>query len=134
MLFPRNWRATFVGMVMLMVMMVGVSPAQAQGLSIPGLNDGGKGEEQVDRDPQALRDSLDRVIGTLENDAQRGELLSKLKELRQATQTVSPDKSEERSGLLGALADSFTAAGEQARAGEAPLDIWAQRSRRAGCA
>ncbi|SHE39027.1 Small-conductance mechanosensitive channel [Modicisalibacter ilicicola DSM 19980] len=130
--FFGNWRRAFVTALMLTVVMTLPVAAQAQGLSIPGLSNGNQGEEQAKQDPRALRDSLDQVIATLENDAQRGELLARLKELRQATESVSPDKGEERTGLLGALADSITDYGEQAEAGRAPLDIWAQRSRRAG--
>ncbi|MGC3873834.1 mechanosensitive ion channel family protein [Halomonas sp. GXIMD04776] len=130
--FPRHWHTTIAILAMLVLMMMSSASAQAQGLPIPGMSSATKNEEQAKQNPEELRNSLDEVIGTLESDAQRSELLNRLKELREASASASSQQSEERQGLLGALADTFTAVDEQAQEGKAPLDIWAQRSKRAG--
>ncbi|MEC9482222.1 MAG: mechanosensitive ion channel family protein [Halomonas sp.] len=122
---------------LLVLLALSFTPAQAQSLSsLAGLAGSGSEEEApVQADPQALRDSLDQIIATLESETQRGELLTQLKELRQATGTVASVEEGAASGqggLLGALADSINEYGDQAEAGRAPLDIWAQRTQRAG--
>ncbi|TDX25356.1 small-conductance mechanosensitive channel [Modicisalibacter xianhensis] len=133
----RTWPVAFMLVASVLLVLASSLPAQAQGLSLSGLaggGGGGDGEQQTQVDPQALQASLDQVIATLENDAQRGELLTRLKELRQATETLTSETGAGQSGqggLLGALADSFTEYGDQAQAGQAPLDIWTQRTLRA---
>lgn len=133
----RHWMLVWLASLMLALITLLAPGAHAQGVSVPNLaGDGGdQGGQQAQADPQALRDALDQVISTLEDDAQRGELLARLKELRQATQIAESGEGvtgEPRQGLLGALADSFTEYGDQAQAGQAPLDIWAERTQRAG--
>lgn len=105
-----------------------VPVAKAQGLSMPELG-GSEGSQQQEQDPQALRDSLDQVIATLESDAQRNDLLTRLKELRDATEASTEGEGGDipRQGLLGALADSFSGFSDQTEAGRSPLDTWAQR-------
>lgn len=119
-----------------LLLLVALTPAaRAQGLAIPGMGTGDGGDETQQVDPQALRDSLDQVIATLENEAQRSELISQLKELRAATESVANGENGvdglPNQGLLGALSDSLTDLGAQAEAGQGPLDIWARRSLRA---
>ncbi|MHB0775746.1 mechanosensitive ion channel domain-containing protein [Halomonas sp. WWR20] len=132
--FSRTRIAGSIIALLIMIMLVPLV-AQAQGaLSMPNGNSGNDaGGQQAEQSPQELQASLDQVISTLEDDAQRGELLSKLRELRSATESASQEEgTAPRQGLLGALADSFTDYGEQVEAGQTPLDIWAQRSQRAG--
>ncbi|WP_244613364.1 mechanosensitive ion channel family protein [Modicisalibacter radicis] len=108
------------------------SASPGQGMSLSALTGGGGEQAQASADPGQLRESLDSVIATLENDAQRGELLTQLKRLRASAGALEAgEESEAPQGLLGALAESFTDLGEQAEAGHSPLDIWAQRARRA---
>lgn len=103
-----------------------------QGMSLSALTGGGGDQAQASADPAQLRASLDSVIATLENDAQRADLLKQLKALRASAEAIDPgETSESPQGLLGALAESFTDLGEQAEAGHSPLDIWAQRAWRA---
>ncbi|WP_053070621.1 mechanosensitive ion channel family protein [Halomonas sp. PR-M31] len=130
--FSRNWFTLFIAVLLLLLVTLFSDPSQAQGLAIPSMGSVSQDEKQPQQDPKELRNSLDDVISTLESDAQRDELLARLKELREASASASAQEGEERQGLLGALADSFNAAGEQAQQGRAPLDIWAQRSKRAG--
>ncbi|WP_227367800.1 mechanosensitive ion channel family protein [Halomonas sp. M20] len=130
--FSRNWFTLFIAVLLLMLVTSFYSPSQAQGLAIPGIGSAGLDVKQPEESPEELRGSLDDVIATLESDAQRDELLVKLKKLREANESVAQQQEGERQGLLGALADSFNVAGEQVQQGKAPLDIWAQRSRRAG--
>ncbi|GAB2803099.1 mechanosensitive ion channel family protein [Halomonas shantousis] len=133
-------RIAGLAVTLLSLVMLAAPVAQAQGmLSLPSLggdgnSDGGAAAaQQTEQSPEELQTSLDKVIATLENDAQREELLSQLKELRSATGASSEaEEPTQRQGLLGALADSFTDYGEQVEAGQAPLDVWAQRSQRAG--
>ena len=103
-----------------------------QGMSLSALTGGGGDQAQATADPAQLRASLDSVIATLENDAQRADLLKQLKALRASAEAIDPgETSESPQGLLGALADSFTDLGEQADAGQSPLNVWAQRAQRA---
>ena len=84
----RTWPVAFMLVASVLLVLASSLPAQAQGLSLSGLaggGGGGDGEQQDQVDPQALEASLDQVIATLEDDAQRGELLARLKEMRQAT-------------------------------------------------
>lgn len=111
---------------LILLLMVAL-PVQAQGL--PASLGSGGDKPAAQADPQALRDSLDRVIGMLEDDARRGQLLEQLKALREGTAVAAPGQDgEPRQGLLGALADSLTDLGAQAESGHSPLDIWQLRS------
>ena len=134
---PRALALVLVSVLMLAVLSVAAPAAQAQGFSIPGMGGGGGSGEGGGEpaDPQALRDSLDRVIATLENEARRSELLTQLKELRTATESAAGDEGGgadmPHQGLLGALADSLSDFDAKAKAGQSPLDIWARRSQSA---
>lgn len=121
---------TRLGRLLCLLVILACPAAMGQGLP-GGFGGGGKPADSAP-DPQQLRDSLDQVITTLENDAQRGQLLEQLKALRETTSaTAQGVDTEQRQGLLGALADSLTDLGEQAEAGQSPLDIWGRRSERA---
>ncbi|MDN3525971.1 mechanosensitive ion channel family protein [Halomonas sabkhae] len=76
-------------------------------------------------DPAELQASLDQVISTLENDAKRQALLENLEALRSANQPAAEESGiTSPQGLLGALADTFNQLGEQAEAGDSPLEGW----------
>ncbi len=125
---------TLAFMTTLMAALAFATPAvQAQGIPIPGMGKSDEaGQEASAQDPQALRESLDTVIATLQDGAQRDALLTRLKELRAATDPLQEEGSDaQRQGLLGALADSFTDYGKQAEAGRTPMDIWERRTLRA---
>lgn len=115
--------------IVLLVLLVAVTAtASAQNLS--ELKDsaqqltGDKGQANA----QQLNQSLDQVIGTLENDGKRQALLKQLKSLREATQAKADDNRvlDERHGLLGALADSFNNLGSEN--GHSPVDIWSHNA------
>ncbi|MDR3097441.1 MAG: mechanosensitive ion channel [Paraburkholderia sp.] len=80
--------------------------------------------------------SLDSVITTLDNDRQRNALVSQLKKLRNASQTVAPAPASgvaaATSGLLGAIASGLASVESDARRGRSPLHYWAGRFRAAG--
>jgi len=107
--------------------------APGQGLALDALTGGGgNAGDKAQADPEQLRESLDSVIATLEDDARRADLLKQLKALRESTGALKTDEQgDSPQGLLGALADSFTDLGEQADAGQSPLNVWAQRAQRA---
>jgi small-conductance mechanosensitive channel len=97
----------------------------AQQVSLPGMGGGSGDGQAAERDPQALQESLDRVIRTLEDAERRGALIEDLRALR----TVNEGAVEEgvvsgRQGLLGALAETISDLGEQAEAGQSPLNHW----------
>ncbi|GED21618.1 mechanosensitive ion channel family protein [Halomonas halmophila] len=76
-------------------------------------------------DSAELQASLDQVISTLENDAKRQALLESLEALRTANQPAAEESGiTSPQGLLGALADTFNQLGEQAEAGDSPLEGW----------
>ncbi|WP_417339102.1 mechanosensitive ion channel domain-containing protein [Halomonas kashgarensis] len=101
------------------------SPVHAQGMSLPGM---GSDQEETEANAEDFQQSLDDVIATLENDERRSELLSSLRELRTAQDTAE-DSGVVHQGLLGALADTLTDLGEQAQAGNSPIDEWTRQLR-----
>ncbi|GGX92369.1 hypothetical protein GCM10007160_19980 [Litchfieldella qijiaojingensis] len=103
---------------------------EAQTLSLPGLS-GSEEQQSQAQDPEAFRQSLDEVITTLEDAERRGALVERLKELRQATAQAEEEETPVRQGLLGALADTLSDFGEQAEAGQSPLDNWQRQFDRA---
>lgn len=118
--------------VLLLVLMLSASTAAAgQGLS--GLKTSAQDLSGQSEQPDArkLDQSLDTVIGTLENDNKRQALLKQLKSLQRATAAESDNERvlRQHHGLLGALADSFTELGAQA--GQSPIDIWSHNAQKA---
>lgn len=106
--------------------LISVMPAQAQvsGVSIPNL--GGESSSEADVTSNEFQSSLNDVITMLENEERRTELLNSLREL-QVTADAAEDESVVRQGLLGALADTLTDIGEQAQAGDSPIDEWSRQ-------
>ncbi|WP_163559325.1 mechanosensitive ion channel domain-containing protein [Halomonas sp. NO4] len=103
-----------------------VSPALlAQSLPIQALGQGSD-SAQESYDPEAFQRSLEEVITTLENAEQRDQLLTNLRELREvhAQQAQGNGPIPSPQGLLGALAETLSDLGEQAEAGESPVDDW----------
>ncbi|RDB44222.1 mechanosensitive ion channel family protein [Halomonas sp. DQ26W] len=96
-------------------------PLNAQTLPLGGL---GAGEDAAAHDPEAFQQSLNDVIGTLEDAQQREALLESLRELQQVHAERADEVGGQRQGLLGALAETFSELGEQAEAGESPIDDW----------
>ncbi len=101
-----------------------VLPAQAQQLGLSGLM-GGAEQPAAEHDPQAFQESLDQVIATLEDAEQRGALLENLRDLQRVQgEAVEQGAIAPRQGLLGALAETLSDLGEQAEAGQSPIDRW----------
>lgn len=134
---PCAWRR---GLLALLWLVLGLclslllaTSAQAQSLSFPDM--AGSGDEQSEEEqlePEEFLQSLDEVIATLENDERRGQLLENLKQVREATaQAEGGEDPIERQGLLGAIADTLSDFGEQAEAGESPIDTWQWQIERA---
>ncbi|NIC07450.1 mechanosensitive ion channel family protein [Halomonas sp. DX6] len=117
------WRVAIrIGLMLLMLMpLMWAGPGHAQ-LSFGGLGQGEQAQENA-HDAETFQQSLDEVITTLEDDERRGALLDELREIHQA-QSVAADDSIQRQGLLGALAETFSELGDQAEAGESPIDDW----------
>ncbi|WP_425552715.1 mechanosensitive ion channel family protein [Halomonas cibimaris] len=105
------------------------SPAQAQGVSIPGLNPQASQEQKPDS--ASLQKSLDDIIATLEDSQQREQLLKSLRDLKTAAD-ASVEQSGGRQGLLGALADTLTDINEQAQEGGSPIEQWEEQLREGG--
>ncbi|WP_152482868.1 mechanosensitive ion channel family protein [Halomonas sp. THAF5a] len=120
----------FRGLLVWLLLSVLLLPAvsSAQGLALSGLTNGG--EQAGTHDPEAFQASLDEVIATLENDAQRQALLENLRQLQQANDAAAEQGGLTRpQGLLGALAETITELGEQAESGHSPMDEWRQQLR-----
>ncbi|MDI5986922.1 mechanosensitive ion channel [Halomonas sp. M4R5S39] len=101
-------------------------PVQAQQVGLPGLLEGEESSEA--HDPAAFQASLERVIATLEDEQRRGELLESLRDLQAAHgEADEQDGGPSRQGLLGALAETISDLGEQAEAGDSPLDHWGEQ-------
>lgn len=99
-------------------------PVQAQQIGLSGLVGGGE-QPAAEHDPQAFQESLEQVIGTLENAEQRGALLEDLRNLQRVQgEAVDSSSIAPRQGLLGALAETLSDLGEQAESGQSPIDGW----------
>ncbi|GHC33976.1 mechanosensitive ion channel domain-containing protein [Aidingimonas halophila] len=136
---PRHPSLSPVGIVhclsvMLLVLLLAIpTVASAQSLTLPGFASGNDESQEEQRDPQEFLQSLDEVITTLENDQQREELVSNLKQLRETAGAAEGEDSEApREGLLGALAETFNDMGQQAESGRSPFDVWQRQLRQAG--
>ncbi|MCG6659355.1 mechanosensitive ion channel [Halomonas campisalis] len=104
------------------VLLLVAAPAVAQTLPITGLGVDAEGGEH---DPRAFQQSLQEVIETLEDAEQRGALLESLRELQRVqAEAAGGTGIAPRQGLLGALAETLSDLGEQAEAGESPIDDW----------
>ncbi|RUR39224.1 mechanosensitive ion channel domain-containing protein [Vreelandella populi] len=111
---------------LILVVLVSLVPAQAQvpGVSLPNL--GGESSNEADVSSNEFQSSLNDVIAMLENEERRTELLNSLREL-QVTADAAEEETVVRQGLLGALADTLTDIGEQAQAGDSPIDEWSRQ-------
>ncbi|MEH6641984.1 mechanosensitive ion channel family protein [Vreelandella glaciei] len=103
-----------------------ITQAQAQVVSIPGLG-GGSEEQEVEVSGEEFQASLTDVITMLENEERRTELLTSLRELQVTADAATEDEGVVRQGLLGALADTLSDLGDQAQAGDSPVDQWARQ-------
>ncbi|TDY42972.1 small conductance mechanosensitive channel [Paraburkholderia rhizosphaerae] len=80
-----------------------------------------------------LNRSLDSVISTLDNDRQRTALVTQLKKLREATQTIGPVAPAQPSpGLLGAIASGIASVEADVNHGRTPVSYWSGRLNAAG--
>nr|WP_301286457.1 mechanosensitive ion channel family protein [Halomonas sp. 707D4] len=99
---------------------------QAQGVSLPSLG-GDQGDTQEPAvSSNEFQSSLNDVITLLENEEQRTALLDSLREL-QVTSDATEGDGVVRQGLLGALADTLSDLGDQAQAGNSPIDEWSRQ-------
>ena len=110
--------------VVVLSMLLGAT-AQAQSVSLPTLP-GSDSSESSEVSNEEFQSSLNDVISMLENEEQRTALLSSLRELQVSTEAAE-DEGVVRQGLLGALADTLTDIGEQAQAGDSPIDEWSRQ-------
>ncbi|RUR34243.1 mechanosensitive ion channel family protein [Vreelandella nanhaiensis] len=121
----QHWIINTVISLVLFVL-VSLMPAQAQvpSVSLPSL--GGESSSETDVSSNEFQSSLNDVIAMLENEERRTELLNSLREL-QVTADAAEEDTVVRQGLLGALADTLTDIGEQAQAGDSPIDEWSRQ-------
>lgn len=110
-------------------------PKQLSKLANPAAETADKNKNKAADDPEKLRQSLDVVISTLENDAQRQALLAQLKTLRQnagTNNTPAQEEDDTTHGLLGALADSFNDLGNHVASRDTAFNAWLKHARAAG--
>ncbi|OUE39311.1 mechanosensitive ion channel protein MscS [Billgrantia desiderata SP1] len=109
---------------LLLSLLLAAGTLHAQTLTFGGLGQ----EEQAPgetHDAESFQQSLNEVIATLEDEERRGALLGELRDIQQAHgEHVADDGAIQRQGLLGALAETISEFGEQAEAGESPIDDW----------
>ncbi|TVU90719.1 mechanosensitive ion channel family protein [Vreelandella titanicae] len=103
-----------------------ITQAQAQTVSLPSLG-GGSEEQTAEVSDEEFQASLNDVITMLESEQQRTELLKSLRELQVTADAASEDEGVVRQGLLGALADTLSDLGDQAQAGDSPVDQWSRQ-------
>jgi moderate conductance mechanosensitive channel len=112
------------GLTVLMLLLMGAGGSlHAQSLGLGGLGQDETAEQT--HDAVAFQESLNEVIITLEDEERRSALLGELREIQQVHgEGIAEDGAIQRQGLLGALAETLSELGEQAEAGESPLDDW----------
>lgn len=115
---------TVISVVLTVLVSVMATQAQAQSVSLPSL--AGEPSDEVNVSSEEFQSSLNDVISMLENEERRTELLGSLREL-QVTADAAEEDTGTRQGLLGALADTLTDIGEQAQAGDSPIDEWSRQ-------
>lgn len=121
----QHWIINIVVGVMLTLLVGVISHAQAQSVALPNLG-GSDSSETQEVSGERFQSSLNDVISLLENEEQRTDLLNSLREL-QVTADATEEDHVARQGLLGALADTLTDIGEQAQAGDSPIDEWSRQ-------
>lgn len=117
---------TLISVALFVLVSVMTMQAQAQVVSLPSLG-GGAEQEDTEVSGADFQSSLADVIGMLENEEQRTQLLESLRELQVTADAASEDEGIVRQGLLGALADTLSDLGDQAQAGGSPIDEWARQ-------
>ncbi|MBR9924076.1 MAG: mechanosensitive ion channel family protein [Gammaproteobacteria bacterium] len=122
----QHWTINIVLGVFLTLLIGVMTFAQAQSVSLPSLGGGNDASEEQSVSSERFQSSLSDVIAMLENEEQRRALLDSLRELQLATEAGEEDKIVHQ-GLLGALADTLTDIGEQAQAGDSPVDEWSRQ-------
>ncbi|MCC5900739.1 MAG: mechanosensitive ion channel family protein [Halomonas sp.] len=122
----QYWLSKMVIGVILTVLLGIATQAQAQNVSLPSLVGSNHSSEEIDVGSESFQGSLNDVISMLENEGRRTELLNSLREL-QLTAEATEEEGVARQGLLGALADTLSDLGEQAQAGDSPIDEWSRQ-------
>lgn len=122
----QYWLSKMVVGVILAVLLGIATQAQAQNVSLPSLVGSNDASEEVDVGSESFQGSLNDVISMLENEGRRTELLNSLREL-QLTAEATEEEGGARQGLLGALAETLSDLGEQAQAGDSPIDEWSRQ-------
>ncbi len=120
----QHWLISSVIGVILCVLTI--TQAEAQMVSLPSLGGGGE-EETAEVSGEEFQTSLNDVITMLENEERRTELLTSLRELQVTAGAASEEEGAMRQGLLGALADTLSDLGDQAQAGDSPIDQWSRQ-------
>ncbi|WP_447555551.1 mechanosensitive ion channel domain-containing protein [Vreelandella sp. EE22] len=119
----QHW---LIGSILSIAILLLASVAQAQSVSLPGLGNNESDAQEQTVSSGDFQSSLNEVITLLENEDQRNELLNSLREL-QVTSEATEDEGVVRQGLLGALADTLSDLGDQAQAGNSPVDEWSRQ-------
>lgn len=101
---------------------LGLSAAGPVLAALPGPLAGVTGGGEAKVSDAQLEQSLNQVIKTLENDQQRGDLLKKLKQLRDATQKGA----QEQGGVLGLIGDTLGSLEKQFEGANSPMVRWAE--------
>jgi small-conductance mechanosensitive channel len=109
---------------LLLSLLFAAGTLHAQTLTFGGLGQEEQTPEET-HDAESFQQSLNEVIATLEDEERRGALLGELRDIQQAHgEHAADDGAIQRQGLLGALAETISEFGEQAEAGESPIDDW----------
>lgn len=122
----QYWLSKMVIGVILTILLGIATQAQAQNVSLPSLVGSNDASEEIDVGSESFQGSLNDVISMLEDEGRRTELLNSLREL-QLTAEATEEEGAARQGLLGALADTLSDLGEQAQAGDSPIDEWSRQ-------
>lgn len=124
-----GWKKLGWMMSLALTLMVSL-PVSAQSLtSLVGGGQRSGSQADAAPSPEELRTALDQVITTLENGDKRQALLENLKQLREAT-AADAERSRDSSGLLGALAQSFSTL--EADGLNNPIHYWSTKADQAG--
>ena len=105
----------------LLLLLLIALPWNLQAAGLPGLLGTGSSDSAQKTAEQPLDRSLDQVIQALEDDQQRGQLLSDLKTLRDNAQQSQPATAD---GVLGLIGSTFSGIEKQFSGEHSPLARW----------
>ena len=125
----RAWtRSALLHCLSLFLFVLGLNLATTASAALPGPLGADRSQRRKPVDNAQLKQSLDQVIQTLENDKTRTELLNRLKQLRDATKQ---DTQTAQGGILAFIREAAESLEKQLDGPNSPVARWSTLYRQA---